>query len=106
MVSRIKTSLLVFLVLFICLSSGTVSGFSNGAGSIYSLHQDGSSMVNSRKLLSHEVPLRQFFNQGWLLCITVAMHSVEAPKACYITLFCLLLKVFAIENWKLFSLLV
>ncbi|XP_074375486.1 uncharacterized protein LOC141717302 [Apium graveolens] len=55
MVSRIKTSLLVFLLLFVYLSPGTVNGFSNGTRSIYPVHQDGSLRVNSRKLLSHEV---------------------------------------------------
>ncbi|WOG90881.1 hypothetical protein DCAR_0310127 [Daucus carota subsp. sativus] len=58
MVSRIKTSLLVLLVvLSFYLSSGTVDGFSNGAKLINSLRQDGSLRVNlsSRKLLSHDV---------------------------------------------------
>ncbi|XP_017255971.1 uncharacterized protein LOC108225580 [Daucus carota subsp. sativus] len=55
MVPRIKSTIIVFLVLFINLSPGTAESFNNGARSTCSLHEDGTIRVNSRRLLSHDV---------------------------------------------------
>ncbi|PSS04469.1 hypothetical protein CEY00_Acc20325 [Actinidia chinensis var. chinensis] len=50
MATRIKISLLLFLVLLIYSYSGVTEGFSDNANSIHSLHKNGVPM-NSRKLL-------------------------------------------------------
>ncbi|KAA8533583.1 hypothetical protein F0562_030983 [Nyssa sinensis] len=50
MALKIKTSLLVLLLLHIFLSSGIAEGFSDSMNHIYSVHKDGFPM-NSRKLL-------------------------------------------------------
>ncbi|PSS32985.1 hypothetical protein CEY00_Acc03281 [Actinidia chinensis var. chinensis] len=50
MAPRIKTSLLLFLLLLIYSYSGVAEGFSDNANPIHSLHKNGVPM-NSRKLL-------------------------------------------------------
>ncbi|KAL1824020.1 hypothetical protein DCAR_0312043 [Daucus carota subsp. sativus] len=55
MVTRIKTSHLIFL-LFLCLSSGMIEGVSNGMNPASMLHE-GRDKMSSRKLLSHDVVL-------------------------------------------------
>ncbi|KAL8148445.1 uncharacterized protein LOC141708294 [Apium graveolens] len=54
MVTRIKTSHLVFILLLLHLSSGMIEGVSNGMTPTRMLHEVRVKM-NSRKLLSHDV---------------------------------------------------